>query len=142
MNYLRAYFRKFFAFLIILTFIALVTQFSNIVDVPIETGFSILFRALGVFVVCLIIWVLQFLPFSMLFPILLGGFAWAFFPALDYWSSKHMTKTLLGFELSDPGWYMQWYAKTVFVLIPIIIGIAICSSWKKQNKARRGPVEW
>lgn len=142
MKYLASFFRRFYIYLILMCFIAVVMKFSSAVEVPAETGFSILFRAALIFIICFVLLILQFLPFSYLFPILLGGFAWAFFPALDHWSAEKITRSLFGFEISDAQWYMRWYSKTGFVLIPMVIGYAICHSWKKQNKTQQRVVEW
>jgi hypothetical protein len=142
MKYLSAYFHRLYMCLILMCFIAVVMKFSDAIEVQPETGFSILFRAIAVFIACLVLLILQFFPISFLFPILLGGFAWAFFPALDYWSTMKMVKSLFGIPISDAEWYMHWYSKASFVLIPVLIGHSICHSWKKRNRARRGPVEW
>ncbi|MBR7799452.1 hypothetical protein [Undibacterium fentianense] len=142
MNYLLSFFRRFFLYLCLLACIAVVTKMSDLFSVPTETGFSILFRAGGVFLVCVVLIALQFLPFSYVFPILLGGFAWAFFPALEYWSSQNAVKSLFGITISDAQWYGRWYAKVAFVLIPIMAGHLLCRRWKQQTKDPRRPVEW
>lgn len=142
MKYLSSYFRRLYACLLLMGLFAVIARFSEAVDVPADTGASIFFRAAVIFAICFVLLLLQFLPFSYLFPILLGGFAWAFFPALDYWSAEKITRSLFGIAISDAEWYIRWYSKTGFVLIPIFIGHAICYWWKKQNKTPQRVVEW
>ena len=92
-------------------------EFSAAINVNFETGLSVLLRASVVFAVCIALVKLDLVSLSASIPGLLGGLAWAIFPALDYWSVQATGEMQFGFALSEPEWYAQWYSKTALALL-------------------------
>lgn len=105
--------------IVILGLLALgIWKFSNAINVNFETGLSILLRTGGVLAVCIALLKFDVLSLGQAIPALLGGLAWAFFPALDYWSAQVTGEIQFGFSLGEPVWFARWYSKAAFVFAP------------------------
>jgi hypothetical protein len=104
-----------------------VWQFSGAINVNFATGLSVLLRAGGVIALSIAFMKFDILSLSAVIPGLLGGLAWAFFPALDYWALQSVDSVQLGLELSTPVWYVRWYSKVAFVLVPGLGGYGVRS---------------
>ena len=102
-----------------------VWEFSAAMNVNFETGLSVLLRTGGVLTVCIAFLKLDLVSLSVTIPGLLGGLAWAIFPALDYWSVQATGEMQFGLALSEPAWYVQWYSKAAFVLLPSFGGYGL-----------------
>ncbi|MFZ2524774.1 MAG: hypothetical protein WAW87_05625 [Candidatus Ferrigenium altingense] len=112
--------------IIVLGLLALgVWKFSSAIGVNFETGLSVLLRTGGVLAVCIALLKLDILSLGQVIPALIGGLAWAFFPALDYWSAQATGEMQFGFSLGEPMWYARWYSKAAFVFVPSLGGYGL-----------------
>jgi hypothetical protein len=100
-------------------------QFSSAINVNFETGVSVLLRVVVVLAVCFVLLKFGF-SLGQVIPGMISGLAFAFFPALDYWSAQAIGGFSSGFSLDDkPMWYACWYAKGIFVLVPSLGGYTL-----------------
>jgi hypothetical protein len=111
---------------IVLGILALVVwKFSGAINVNFQTGSSVFLRT-GV-VVALSIALIKFdmLSLGAVLPGTVGGLVWAFFPALDYWALQAAGGLPVVIEPGESAWYVRWYAKAAFVVVPILGGYGI-----------------
>lgn len=102
-----------------------VWKFSSAIGVNFETSLSVLLRTGGVLAICIALLKFDVLSLGQVFPALIGGLAWAFFPALDYWSAQAAGEVQFGFSLGEPMWYARWYSKAAFVFVPSLGGYGL-----------------
>lgn len=103
-----------------------VWKFSGAINVNFDTGLSVLLRVGGVLTICIALLKFDALSLAQVIPALIGGLAWAFFPALDYWSAQATGEITFGFPLGDePMWYARWYSKAAFVFVPSLGGYGL-----------------
>lgn len=112
--------------IVVLGLLALgVWKFSSAINVNFETGSSVLLRTGGVLAICIALLKFDVFSLGQVIPALIGGLAWAFFPALDYWSIQATGEIQFGFSLGEPMWYARWYSKAAFVFVPSFGGYGL-----------------
>lgn len=102
-----------------------VWKFSAVINVNFETGLSVLLRMGGVLAIFIMLLKFDVLSLGQAIPALIGGLAWAIFPALDYWSTQATGEIQFGFSLGEPMWYARWYSKVAFVFVPSLGGYSL-----------------
>jgi ascorbate-specific PTS system EIIC-type component UlaA len=111
---------------IVLGILALVVwKFSGVINVNFSTGLSVLFRASVVIAICIAIIKFDIFSLGAVIPCLVGGLVWAFFPAFDYWALQSMGGVPVTIEPGESVWYVRWYAKAAFIIVPILGGYGI-----------------
>ena len=97
-------------------------KFSTLINVNVETGFSIIIRAGIVLAIFIAVLKLDIFSLGQATPALIGALVWSFFPALDYWSAQAVGGIEFSSVFNEQMWYARWYSKAAFVLLPILGG--------------------
>lgn len=102
----------------------LIFKFSNAIGVDWETGLEIILKMAAI----LGVWAIYkyfsgYNPFTV-WPLVLGGLCWAWFPAVDIWALQESSGSVFGdFQPynreASIAWYGMWYAKGLVLALTV-----------------------
>lgn len=114
----------------------LIFNFSNTIGVDWKTGLEIILKMAAILVGWSIYKYFSGYDSYTVWPLVLGGLCWAWFPAVDVWALQESSETIfLEFQTYNQGesiaWYGKWYTKGLVLALTVGGGYFLDSKLKR-----------